>query len=346
MALSDALEAGDLRAFRRELAGRGHVESFAGTQLVLEVARRAPVTFVEALLDAGLPIDTPDRTGTTLLRAAVRADRLDTARLLLRRGARITELDLLDGVSWASTAVVAELLNVGVDPSGVDGIGRSTLQVAGERGNEDLVFLLLEHGADPLAGEDPPLAACLAGHPDAARVLGAAAGARLPPVEDLWEAIAYGLGGSSEDFWDDTLLPGELPERWSALPLAARAQLTELSAGRPVFGFTTLAAFEAVELADELVARPPPAAAVAEDGPIQTVGFHPSWVPLAREADQLLVVDLAPGPLGLRGQVLHVTRTGGPLGVVASGWGMLLHRQARSLAEDQLDTEPFTVPPG
>ena len=83
---------------------------------------------------------------------------------------------LLDAVNESDTATVRLLLEAGADPATHNEYDDSLLSLACDRGNADIVRLLLDHGADVNDGnnewEETPLhAACLHDHTDIVKIL-------------------------------------------------------------------------------------------------------------------------------------------------------------------------------
>ncbi|KAJ5369238.1 uncharacterized protein N7496_008998 [Penicillium cataractarum] len=90
---------------------------------------------IDVLLDWGATIDTPDKLGQTALHGAARmTSRGSGIKLLLRRGANINATDMKF---------------------------RTPLHLAGIEGKDDILKLLLDHGADPEARDDEGLGLCM-----------------------------------------------------------------------------------------------------------------------------------------------------------------------------------------
>jgi ankyrin repeat protein len=136
---------------------------------------RSPET-IAGILDAGAPVDKPDKHGLTPLRIATRWGRDDLARLLTDRGAdpaAVTEEDRQIGaivtgsgpaavskppaelLDWAAhrgdAATVTRLLEAGAALQGAGDM--PVLRQAAWRGHADVVRVLVDHGA-PLVWED------------------------------------------------------------------------------------------------------------------------------------------------------------------------------------------------
>src|SRR5262245_22298376 len=87
----------------------------------IENARQGNSTAVGLFIDAGINLEAKDRVGQTALMTAALASQLDTARLLLAKGA---------------------------DPNAKDKFGGTALMTATWKGNKEMVLALLANGAD------------------------------------------------------------------------------------------------------------------------------------------------------------------------------------------------------
>src|SRR5262245_6086599 len=117
-----------------------------------DAAQRGDRIAVARLLDAGANVATRVG-GATALHWAVRADSLDTVKLLLDAGADPRAADI-DGVpplylaaENGSARTIAALLDAGADPNTVAPTGRTVLMTAALNGNVDALALLLDRGA-------------------------------------------------------------------------------------------------------------------------------------------------------------------------------------------------------
>ena len=113
-----------------------------------QAAEYGNVETVQLLLEHGAKIG-PNSPGDDALFLAIAEQRFDSARLLLRYGAAVnpkTGSPLVEAAQQDDIGMVLELLKRGANVhAGKEG----TLFAACESCNEDLVELLLEHGADP-----------------------------------------------------------------------------------------------------------------------------------------------------------------------------------------------------
>ncbi|MCA9572683.1 MAG: ankyrin repeat domain-containing protein, partial [Myxococcales bacterium] len=292
-----------------------------------------------ALVEAGALVDKPDRGGLTALAAAVEADAHDVVRYLLSVGAESVcpEPELCTALRTASEPVIRELLDHGFEPDVAGSGGWTPLMIAAERGDEALVRLLLERGADPTRtlGErflDAVLIAVAAGREEAAWVLQAASVARLPAPEVVWTRIGERLPAGLAANWKTGRRPPPIPDPWRTLDPHARAQLTLLSPGRHLYAYRTLALAEAVDIGLAARETEPGQLALDPEEPLERVWFSPHWVPVAIDRDgRLLAVDVDPPAGGIHGQVLHWSPDFGPVGVVASSLGLLLLAYLRRL---------------
>jgi uncharacterized protein len=109
---------------------------------------------VSRLLDQGTAVDERAVDGTTALHWAVRADRLDTVRVLLESGADASAADrygvtpLYLAAENGTAAVIEALLDAGADVNGVAPTGETALMTAVRTGVLDAVTLLLDRGAE------------------------------------------------------------------------------------------------------------------------------------------------------------------------------------------------------
>ena len=170
-------------------------------------------------------MNVPEADGTTALHWAVRADDVDTARLLVGAGANanaanrygVTPLSL--AAANANAAMVELLLDAGADANATLRDGETILMAAARTGNPDAVALILSHGADVNAreqslGETALMWAAAENHPEAVKLLvdrGADVNARSSNM--AWPKIRFGLEGVL------TILPHG---RWTPLMYAAR----------------------------------------------------------------------------------------------------------------------------
>ena len=123
-----------------------NVQSDLGnTPLIMAAAYPKSTSVVEMLLQHGANLKAKNKRGVTALRSAVIAGDAQTVRLLLGKGA---------------------VLDADEDSS-------SDISIAAGRGYKDIVEMLLDHGADPNAGDgrDSLNAALLAQKPEIARRL-------------------------------------------------------------------------------------------------------------------------------------------------------------------------------
>jgi len=112
---------------------------------------------VVALLEMGLPVDSPDKEGFTALHLAIQKRREGTASLLIERGAdvksRSGHCPMVMAAEQDMAKLVKQMLDRGAPVNDVDSEGRTALMVAPHGWafpEHSLVKLLLDSGADPL----------------------------------------------------------------------------------------------------------------------------------------------------------------------------------------------------
>ncbi len=118
-----------------------------------DAAERGNLAAVRTLIGQGFDVNATRVDGTTALHAAVHADRLEIAELLLKAGANagirdrygVTPL-YLAGVN-GNAEMIRRLLDSGVDPNTVDPGGETALMTAARTGAVTALRLLLERGA-------------------------------------------------------------------------------------------------------------------------------------------------------------------------------------------------------
>jgi len=124
----------------------------AGVPLA-DAAARGDVAAVRSLIGQGSDINATRVDGTTALHAAVHADRLDIAELLLRAGANAGARDrygvtpLYLACVNGNAEMIRRLLDAGVDPNTTDPGGETALMTATRTGAVAALRLLLERGA-------------------------------------------------------------------------------------------------------------------------------------------------------------------------------------------------------
>jgi len=156
IAARDATALADLFAAGADPASADEDDSF-----LLVAASTGDVELVRAFLDAGLPVDTENRYGTTALIAAALDGHLPLAEFLLARGAdpdraQFGSSESGTALTWAiggpdAVAWVEALLAAGADPNLPRLDGWTPLMLAASFGPEALVRRLLDADADVLA---------------------------------------------------------------------------------------------------------------------------------------------------------------------------------------------------
>src|SRR5690606_2379071 len=110
-----------------------------GSSPMSEAGVLGNVEIVAALLDAGADVESPTREGQSVLMSVVRTPNVETAELLISRGADVNAVETWRGQSalmFASAqsqpAMVALLLRHGADPDAVSRIEEWERQVTAE----------------------------------------------------------------------------------------------------------------------------------------------------------------------------------------------------------------------
>jgi hypothetical protein len=131
---------------------------------------------------AGLPVNLADGDRNTLLMLACYHDQLETARMLLARGAEVDRRNSrnqtpLGGVAFKGYVEVARLLlKNGAAVDADNGNGMTPLMFAEMFGRTDVAEILRAAGADPKSRSIPPLRGSGAGTPSATSALRAERG--------------------------------------------------------------------------------------------------------------------------------------------------------------------------
>jgi uncharacterized protein len=163
---------------------------------VADAAMRGDAAAVRSLIQKGDVNGTlPD--GTTALHWTVRADDLETARMLLSAGANAKAVDhygvtpLYLACVNGNPAMIRALLDAGADANSADPTGETALMTAARTGNPDAVLALIQHKATVNAADKDSETALMwavrENHPEAVRVLlehGADVNARTRIVEN------------------------------------------------------------------------------------------------------------------------------------------------------------------
>jgi len=140
-----------------------------GRTLLIQAVQWGPVEAVRLLLQHGADVDGKDNHGKTALVWALSKKDVGAIQLLLEYGANVDHYEsdygrrstplltdevqsgLVEALSWASyngnLEMVRALLEWGVDVHVRDGFNRTPFQIALQFGRQDIVQLLLEHGA-------------------------------------------------------------------------------------------------------------------------------------------------------------------------------------------------------
>jgi ankyrin repeat protein len=127
--------------------------------VLVDAAARGDQATVRALIGRKIDVNAAGVDGMTALHAAVNADRMDIADMLLRAGANAAAADRY-GVTPLYLAslngnanMIRRLLDAGVDPDAVDPGGETALMTAARTGAPAALRVLLERGASTDARE-------------------------------------------------------------------------------------------------------------------------------------------------------------------------------------------------
>src|SRR5215831_1386366 len=126
---------------------------------LVEAVKNSDKVAIQKLLPQQIDLNASDADGSTALDWAVRRDDLETANLLIGRGAdvktanrySVTPLSL--ACVNGNTAMIEALLKAGADPNTTLPGGESALMTASRTGKVAAVKMLLTHGANVNFGE-------------------------------------------------------------------------------------------------------------------------------------------------------------------------------------------------
>jgi uncharacterized protein len=125
-----------------------------------EAVKRGDVAAVEALLRAGVQVNSAEGDGSTPLHWAAYDNNLEMARILLKAHADVNAKTRLEGLTPlymacenGSAPMIDLLLSNGANANEADTLGATPLMEASASGSADAVKALLDHGADVNTGE-------------------------------------------------------------------------------------------------------------------------------------------------------------------------------------------------
>lgn len=353
MSVLTAIAEGDPTALHDALTGgeSPHATDAEGVPAILHASDTGRVDLVRPLLDAGARLDSTDSIGWTPLMAAVHQNAVDLVQFLLTHGANANHVGREDtpltiAVTESALAVVRLLLDHGADATLRRPDGWTPLMLIAYTGEMERIRLLLEHGADPTVTmgarlTDAATVAAAHGHGAARDLLLDSARSSSPDLMSIWADVQRWCEDQAPDLtaaFDVTVGDEMLPSEWAELPPEVHEQLTGWSDGLPFYDYLSLGIAEATaewtahsrKLADGGYLGKE-ALALGVDEPVAREYWSDGWVPIARDREgNLLLVDLAPLPTGVPGQVLSWSVEQGPIAVLASGIKpYLLHMVSR-----------------
>lgn len=151
---------------------------------LLEAATKGDLAAVKALLDAGVPVDSPSEYGASALSFASDKGHVEVVKLLLERGANPKVKDTFyesDPMTWAAynghAEVVKLLIGAGVDAGGA-------LGMALQRDKIEVVKTVLATGKVTQESKDSAYLAAKSSNKPEVLALLEAAGAKPPPPAD------------------------------------------------------------------------------------------------------------------------------------------------------------------
>jgi cell wall assembly regulator SMI1 len=342
MSVLTAIAEGDVQALTTALE-RGdspHGVDVEGVPAILHAADTGRIDLVRPLLHAGARLDATDSIGWTPLMAAVAGGNGELVGFLLQHGANANHVGREDtpltiAATDGATPLLTLLLNHGADPRLRRPDGWTPLMLAAFRGDVSPIRLLLEHGADPTVTmgarlTDAATVAAAHGNHVARDLLLDASRSTAPELSALWATVQRWCESNAPELssaFENTVGNADLPEDWPPLPPDAEQQLTNWAGGLPFYDYLSLAAENAIAVWTEHSARAADggylergADALGLDEPIARQYWSDDWIPIARDAEgNLLLIDLAPMPNGVPGQLISWSTEQGPIAVLASG---------------------------
>lgn len=173
------------------------------------------------------------------------------------------------------------------------------------------------------------------------------------PHPELWSAIKAWAEQKAPPI-AERFVPAEsearMPESWGVLPTDAQLQLTKWAPGLPFYDYLGLDLPGSIAVWQELCGQAEAGEFVGkkvmrlgQDEPIERQYWSEGWVPVARDAEgNLLVIDLAPRPNGIRGQFVSWSRQEGPLSVLSSSITPWLRNYLHEIRRERVRYDPRT----
>jgi ankyrin repeat protein len=195
-----------------------------------DAAMRRDAAGVRALVEQRVDVNVPGRDGTPALHWAVRANDLDTARLLLAAGAdarlanRYGVTPLFLACANGNAAMIQLLLDAGADPDSTDTAGETPLMTTVRTGSLESVRLLLDRGANPNLADatyqQTALMVAVRSNQPAIVALLIERGAGVDTATRTGETPAWVLPNSVPGFGHGVgIVRGGLPDRGSRAPI-------------------------------------------------------------------------------------------------------------------------------
>ena len=124
-----------------------NARSTNGATPLYQAASKGHKAIVELLIAKGANLELKEHDRMTPLYVAIRNDRKEVAEYLIEKGASIQNGELGAAASFSRKEIAVRLISRGADINAMHG-GRYPLSLASQKGDLEMVQLLVEHGAD------------------------------------------------------------------------------------------------------------------------------------------------------------------------------------------------------